>query len=266
MRLVVGVRLLLESSKKESVNLAEEHLQIFCEEIFKIRGDGKSETINVHPLLHLPDQVRRFGTLRCFSGMAFEAANKTFKEVYSGSVQECEIICRRILQRHHLSVQEVDEEGLSEIFSKLNNRPTDTNFSSHMVRTPELMEGQRQYPEATFFNRQIVNHVYFDSTAYDRSRHGNCFVVYKTSSGEQFGKILYFMKLNGPPHNGAIQAVLTVYDVTGEIGPVPGFYYRVKKTEQENMQPVEKLKKVFAYPLTDSEFLMAKISSTFEHS
>ena len=230
MRLVVGVRLLLESSEKESVNLAEEHLQIFCEEIFKIRGDGKSETINVHSLLHLPDQVRRFGTLRCFSGMAFEAANKTFKEVYSGSVQECEIICRRILQRHHLSVQEVDEEGLSEIFSKLNNsRPTDTNFSSHMVRTPELMEGQRQYPEATFFNRQIVNHVYFDSTAYDRSRHGNCFVVYKTSSGEQFGKILYYMTLNGPPYNGAIYAVLTVYDVTGDIGPVPGFYFRVKK-------------------------------------
>ena len=233
MRLVVGVRLLLESSEKESVALAEKLLSEFWEEIFNICGDGKSETINVHSLLHLPDQVRRFGTLRCFSAMAFEAANKTFKEVYSGSVQECEIICRRILQRHHLSVQEVDEEGLSEIFSKLNNsRPKDTNFSSHMVRTPELREGQRQYPEATFFNRQIVNHVYFDSTAYDRSIHGNGFVVYKTCSGEQFGKILYYMTLNGMPYDGEIQAVRTVYDVVDEIGPVTGFYYRVIKTEQ----------------------------------
>ena len=267
MQLVVGVRLLLESSEETSVELAERHLKKFCKEISEIRKDGKSETINVHSLLHLPDQVRRFGTLRCFSAMAFEAANKAFKEVFSGSVRECEIICRRILQRHHLSSKEVDEEGLSEIFSKLNNsRPKDTNFSSHMAPTPELKKGQRQYPKATFFNRQIVNHVYFDSTAYARSRQGNCFVVYKTSSGDQFGKILYFMKLNGPPHNGAIQAVLTVYDKTDDIGPVSGFYYRVKKTAQENMQPIEKLKKVFAYPLNNSEFLMAKISSTFEHS
>ena len=121
--LVFGVRLLLESSSEENIAQAKFFLDAFCQEIVSMHGDNeRMETINVHCLKHLPDQVRRFGPLHCQSAMCFESANRALGEVFSGSTHECEIICRRILQRHLLSIADMDDERLCPLFAKLSGR------------------------------------------------------------------------------------------------------------------------------------------------
>ena len=103
LNLVFGVRLLLESSRENDILLSENLLNHFCSNIVDICWQNeRSETINVHSLRHLPDQVRRFGPLFAFSAMSFESANRILSEVYSGTHHECDVICRRFLQKQRL--------------------------------------------------------------------------------------------------------------------------------------------------------------------
>ena len=102
LNLVFGIRLLLESSKENDI-VIRSLLNQFCSNIVDIfDGNERSETINVHSLRHLPDQVRRFGPLFAFSAMSFESANRILSEVYSGTHYECDVICRRFLQKQRL--------------------------------------------------------------------------------------------------------------------------------------------------------------------
>ena len=118
--LAYGVRLLLESSAPTNIRLSESLIDEFCSEILSAHAENeKVETINVHYLRHLTEQVKRFGPLYSYSAMSFESANRFLGEVCSGSSSEGEIICRRILQRHKLSGIDICNEHLQPLFSKL---------------------------------------------------------------------------------------------------------------------------------------------------
>ena len=110
-KLVFGVRLLLESSRENDILLSENLLNQFCSNIVDIfDGNKRSATINVHSLRHLPDQVRRFGPLFAFVAMSFESANRILSEIYSGTHHECDVICRRFLQKQRLLDLHQDRE------------------------------------------------------------------------------------------------------------------------------------------------------------
>ena len=190
--LIFGVRLLIESSDEAKVRVAEQLLTQFCSEIVSPHdGNDRVETINVHSPRHLPDQVRRFGPLHCYSAMSFEAANRTLGEVFSGSNSECEIICRRILQKHKLSDTEILDKELCKTFNKIKGLPNeDTSFfSNEMMETVPVKEVRLHYPNAVFFNRQKVKETYFDSTAFKRSKFCNCFNSFEEDERMLFGKV-----------------------------------------------------------------------------
>ena len=168
--LVFGIRLTFQSSSPNRVSEAEKFLQQVCQEIVSIHGDNeRKETINStildnrkkrnDNLRHLPDQVSRFGPLFCQSAMGFEAANRSLGEVFSDSNSECEIICRRLLQRHKLQSVEINDARLCPIYSKLSRNPDD------FVEIEALLEGRQFYTEGIFSNRQWHRNVYFDSPA-----------------------------------------------------------------------------------------------------
>ena len=124
--------------------------------------------------------MERFGPLYCFSAMSFEAANRTLGEVFTGSSSECEVICRRILQRHRLARSKVQNEGLKNLYQKLSGEQfyDEDTFSSEFVDTTSVKIGKSIYSEGTFLNRYCINHIYFDSPAYRISQLGNCFVSF----------------------------------------------------------------------------------------
>ena len=176
--LVFGVRLLLETSSEDSIKKAEVLLNSFCRDIDEIHGLEKIETINVHCVLHLCDQVRRFGPLLSYSAMSFEAANRTLGEVFTGSNTECEVICRRVLQKHRLAQSDIQNGNLRKIFDGLSGiKQVESSLSSDgMLETESLKEGRMQYLNASFFNRQVLHDTYFDSKAFKKSKYGNCYV------------------------------------------------------------------------------------------
>ena len=120
-------------------------------------GNERSETINVHSLRHLPDQVRRFRPLFSFSAMSFESANRILIEVYSGSHHECEVICRRFLQKQRLlDIHQKSEDNqygrLVKQLLRLDDSHTN-NFSNFMKETESLSYARSTYPDAIFHNR-----------------------------------------------------------------------------------------------------------------
>ena len=270
--LVFGIRLLIETSNEQSVSIAEKLLSSFCSEIVDIHGGNeKIETINVHSLLHLADQVRRFGHLFSYSAMSFESANRSLSEVFTGSTSECEVICRRLLHRHKLMQAGVDNNRLQRLFnqfSRSDNADSKT-FAESMVETDAVKDARKQYKDATILNRQIFNGVYFDSLAFGRSKHGNCYVYYVENGAEILGEIQYFLKNPGVPFFNEVQANVLAYDVLEQLGPVKNVVYRTLRTTEENLVPVADLKKMFCFKkLGDEECqtFMIKLCQTFEHS
>ena len=143
LNLVFGVRLLLESSREKDILISENLLGQFCSGIVDVSdGNERSETINVHSMRHLPDQVRRFGPLFSFSAMSFESANRILSDVYSGSHHECEVICRRFLQKQRLlDIHQTSEDKpygrLVKQLLRLDDSHTN-NFSNFMKETESL--------------------------------------------------------------------------------------------------------------------------------
>ena len=276
MNLTVAVRLLFESTSNWNTSHASIHLDKFCSEIVSVHGGNERiETINVHCLRHLVDQVRRFGPLYCYSAMSFESANRSLGDLYSGSHSECEVICRRILQRHKLANAEMSNSKLDNVYRNLSGvqNASHVNFNEEFVETEALLLGKLQYPTAQFFNRQIVKNVYFDSSSYKRSKLGNCFACFFIDNQEMFRQIQYFIQFSGPPFGDEILANVRIYSVVERLGPVEGFFYRVSSTLRERLVSLESLKKVFfcadfslERPDSTSANYMVKLCSSFEHS
>ena len=273
--LIFGVRLLFESSADGNTAPAEKFLDNFCREIVEIHsGNHRIETINVHCLRHLVDQVKRFGPLFCYSAMSFEAANRPLGDLFTGSHSECEVICRRVLQRHKLSAADIVDSNLRSIFCKLSGTIDEKNekFDDEFFETNEIISWRQSYPKAKFFNRQDLKNVYFDSIAYKRSKHGNCYVSFEENNEETFGQIQFFVQLPGAVLS-KVQAIVRVLSVLEHIGPIPGFYHRVAFTEREVLIDVDCLKKVLhlvdfsrEQPQSMSAHYIVKLCSSFEHS
>ena len=256
-----GIRLLIESSSKDNVNIAEQLLGSFCREVSEIHNDERAETINVQSVSHLAEQVERFGPLFCFSAMSCEAANRTLGEVFSGSNSECEVICRRILQRHKLNDSRTKDEQIRAVVGRMLNSKLQNNghFSQDMIETESLRFGRQLYPEAFFYNRATLNGVYYDSRSYGKYKNGNCFVSFVENESEIFGEIQYFMTMPGPPFYEEMMANVQYFSVTECIGKITGFIYRLKETDCENLLPLQELKKVFF--LQGALLKMKKIST-----
>ena len=129
------------------------------------------------------------------------------------------------------------------------------------------------YPEAEFFNRHLINGVYFDSPCYKRSKIGNCFVSFVGENMEFYGKILYFIKKSVPPFFGEVQANVNLFEIVGEIGPVKSFFFRVRSTDLEKIVGLPPIKKFFLFTdfstnkdLSKTEKFIVKFCSAFEHS
>ena len=269
-----GIRLLLESSCETNVQAAKILLDDFCREIVRFHGGNERiETINVHCLRHLPEQVRRFGPLFCQSAMCFEGANRTLGEVASGSNSECEVICRRVLQRYKLCDFHPLSNNMMPLFCKLSGkRHTEcSNYTNEFCETPALIEGRKRYGAAKFLNRFYYKHLYFDSPTYKRSKLGNCYVCFKNDLNiEQFGKIQNFLQFC--ENSDETLANVLHFLVSEELGPLNGFFYRVQFTDFEELVPVKKLRKVFLLDNSTKELnsnanlFLVKLSSCFEHS
>ena len=272
--LVFGIRLIFESCSADRVSEAEKFLQQFCQEIVSINGDNeRKETINVHNLRHLPDQVSRFGPLFCQSAMSFEAANRSLGEVFSGSNSECEIICRRLLQRHKLQSVEINDARLCPLYSKLSGNPNKISGPDDFVETEALLEGRQFYTDGVFSNRQWHRNVYFDSPAYKKSKQGNCFVSFFYGNEEFFGKIQYFVKFPNAPFFGKIFAVVTKLVIVEDIGLVRNIFFQVQPTDEELLIPIEILKKVLFVKISKETSstsveccFIVKLLDVFEHS
>ena len=274
--LVYGMRLIFESSSVENVKKAEEFINKFCEEIVSFHGGNQRiETINVHCLKHLAEQVKRFGPLYCYSAMSFEAANRTLGDVFSGSHSECEIVCRRVLQRHKLVETEISEECLQPMFRRIGGVTTENsdNFDKDFLETEALKRGKSAHPHALFFNRQFVGNTYYDSLSYKRSNLGNSYVSFTVNGRERFGQIQYFMKLQNlsPPNN--VLANLRIYSVSEAIGLVKGHIHRVTQTSDETFVDVNLMSKAFFFadfskelPFALNSYYFIKLLSSFEHS
>ena len=240
--LSLGIRLLLESNLESSVRASEILLDRFCREIVTVHGGNKRiETINVHCLRHLADQVRRFGPLFCQSAMSFESANRSLGEVFTGANSECEVICRRLLQRHKLHSVNLQNEDLTSLLYKLTGKPIKdcATFCSELIETEAIEKGGHLYKTAKFLNRVFVNGRYFDSPAYGRSKCGNCYVSFKDGeNNEIFGKIQYFLEIPESPFDNKTLANISIFTILEEIGSEKKFFFRVTQTPVEKLVPV----------------------------
>ena len=104
--------------------------------------------------------------------MSFESTNRTLGKVYTGSHTECEIICRRVLQRHKLLDVNLENQKLDSLYRKISARlqTNDQNYSEEFIKTAVVHEARKMYNSAKFFNR-IVFKISILTRLHTSSRH-----------------------------------------------------------------------------------------------
>ena len=95
--LVLGIRLLLESSRTEVEKIA---------------------TMNVRSLKHLANHCRLFGQLFIFSAVSFESQNRQLAEFFTGTHSHCNVICRRYMKQRLVSSFKIERDGLTDLLSE----------------------------------------------------------------------------------------------------------------------------------------------------
>ena len=116
----------------------------------------------------------------------------------------------------------MENERLKTLYSNLSGGTMESsNLNTEFIETETVQRIKLEHPNALFFNRQVVNGVYFDSHAYKNSKLGNCFVVFEEDGQEVFGKMQGFVKFRGPPF---FSQAVELFSVTEDIGLEKGFF------------------------------------------
>ena len=188
--------------------------------------------------------------------------------MFTGSVNECEIVCRRVFQKYKIATIELENESFRPFYDVLSSgvhKDNEDNFDKEMEETASIKDARSLYPESQFFNRQKVGRTFFDSAACKRGKSANSFVQFNHNNQKCYGKIQFFISfpLEGIP----VCALIKFFDVVEEIGPTKNFIYRIEESTYEDLKPVEDLKKIFVCnDLYQCDIYAIPICSIFEHS
>ena len=198
LRLSFGIRILLQTQQEANITRAEKLLMRFSEDAVEIFGDKKCETINVHCLQHLPDQVRRFGPLFVMSAMAFESAHSFLAHFATGSHGFCQIISRRYLEYHELLKASVERDDLTLLARAWTNQEEVSQrekiLQKELHETIQVSTARRLHPNAQIVSRCRLGRYFFDSLCYKRNLKGpNSHVYCQLKESLIFGQIEYFI-------------------------------------------------------------------------
>ena len=147
------------------------------------------------------------------------------------------------------------------------------SYCDEFIYTSAVKHGKSLYAEVDFFNRHYFQNTYFDSPAYARSKHANCFVSFIENTDKVFGQIQYFFTQPGPPFFNEVQAEIKILRTLREIGREKGFFFEVEETNILKSVPARLMKKVFLFTdlMDDKQCVLgrkiiARLCSNYEHS
>ena len=270
--LVFGNRILLESSSETDIELAELLLERYCSAVTDIFQTETAETINVHCLRHLAHQCRLYGPLFVFSAMAFESANRTLSESFTGTHSHCAVICRRYLEAQELASCVVENDRAAELLQEWSNlkKPSEKNFSKDVLLLPEIHRSLELFPDAQILSRSFVDGVYFDSLCYKRCSDGpNSFIKVKKDSGFFFAQIVFFIIMGEDSYSGGlkfaqVKKMVAKNNLTLQNFSNWQFFYEVEFTENEDMIEASAFEKMF-FMKSHSKFYLASVPLFLDH-
>lgn len=104
----VAIRILCSSSLRNFIDYAHDLLQHFVSS-FKLLYGTHNVSHNVHGLNHIVQDVRKLGTLDCFSAFKFENYLQTFKKLLKKHDKPLEQIVRRYMEYEQNKINKVQE-------------------------------------------------------------------------------------------------------------------------------------------------------------
>lgn len=189
--LVKGIYTLLKSGiTQKELNEADLLLQLFVAQFKTLYGE-RSQTHNVHQLIHLVLCVRRFGPLFCFSAFPYEDLNGMIaKATHGTNYVDIEIINNiRICQG--IQVLKNIVRGLYEPSSVF----CDGEFLGKEIKRsliPAEDFDMLQDSSAIIYSRAKLGYDTFTSSIHKWMNSENFYVMWTDSKGTNYGKIQYF--------------------------------------------------------------------------
>ena len=270
--LVFGIRILMQSSAEEDIVVAESLLEKFCSGVKDVFQSETAETINVHCLKHLSYQCRSYGPLFVFSAMAFESANRTLNQCFSGTHSHCSVICRRYIEAQELTSAVFEDDRAAELLQQWwkTGKSSEKNFSRDVLPLAQIENCLEIHPGAQILSRSFVDGVYFDSVCYRRCPAGpNSFIRAEIGSDIIFGQIVFFIIMGDDSYTSgwkfaqikkmAAKGVVTILDC-----PRSQFFFEVEFTGEEDMIEATSFEKMF-FMTSRNKLYLASVPPFLDH-
>ena len=270
--LVFGIRILLQSSAEEDIVVAEGLLEKFCSGVKDVFQSDTAETINVHCLNYLSHQCRSYGPLFVFSAMAFESANRTLSQCFSGTHSHCSVICRRYIEAQELTSAMFEDDRAADVLQQWwkVGKASERNFTKDVSPLAQIERCLEVHPNAHILSRSFVDGVYFDSVCYRRCPAGpNSYIRAEVGKDIIFGQINFFIIMGGDCYTSgwkfaqikklALKRVLTIPEC-----PRSQYFFEVEFTGEDDMIEATSFEKMF-FMMSQNKLYLACVPPFLDH-
>lgn len=190
----VAVHILcMKQISEDGLKLASDLLNYFNNQ-FVTTFQYKRQSYNVHSIRHLVWQVRRYGPLSSCSAFAFESANHFLKAPLTGTVNQCEIMVKRFINRRYLLKSAIESDELAALTKKNLNivtPPLLSTFSKPSVTTlAYIVDRYGDAGDYEVCSRYRSGGIVYSSAAYSREqRRVNSVVQIKRNNMTDYCKV-----------------------------------------------------------------------------
>lgn len=129
----------VENQSEDNLNFAQMMIKKYLEE-FKTKYGEKHMTSNLHNLIHLVDDVKRFGPLQTISAYPFENYLSNLKRIARGKVNIVPRIVRQLNQKNNnIGINRKIVQNVGEPFGLIQNMPeNELDYSDLIYSTDEM--------------------------------------------------------------------------------------------------------------------------------
>ena len=105
--------------------------------------------------------------------MCFESANRLLVQLFTGTVGQTEVICRRYLENQALLEVDIEDDSISQIVTAWSGQSAEVNgnrtFKRDVLETDFVQAARIVYKNADIYSRVQFGSLYFDSACYRRN-------------------------------------------------------------------------------------------------
>ena len=201
--------------------------------------------------------------------MCFESANRLLVQLFTGTVGQTEVICRRYLENQALLEVDIEDDSISQIVTAWSGQSAEVGgnrtFKQDFLETEFVQAARIVHKNADIYSRVQIGSLYFNPACYRRNTkapNGN--LLFEKNGNWICGKILYFLGIPDCDEKYVFLRLFKIFKYIEGPDECNSLYFAASETCKTALVPMQKIVKLFCIQ-TSTETWCGKVPTFVDH-